>query len=299
MPHVPTAPDVVIPCRSGHNPELRYALRSLEAHFDYRHIWVVGAWPRWLNLNHPHLTAVRRPTLTSKYKTTRTHYRWACEDPRVTDPWVLWNDDFYVLRPVHRLPAIHRGEMPKVLATFAHWTSRWAVGMRETNALMVRLMPRRTLYSYDIHTPLLTHKAEMLRALDYCDAMKTPAPHVRTLYGNLAQLGGRQLPDPKVYTHTPLARGQVWLSSHEGSFDHAVRPHLDAAGLTARSPFELPGMPDPRPARTAQPPRARPATDRQRRMRYRVLQTLEGSKIVPARDDQTRYTAARRRKTGR
>lgn len=291
MPHAPDAPDVVLPCRAGDNRELRFALRSIEKNFTYRHIWIVGAWPEWLREDHEHLSVVKRPAYASKYRTTRAHYLWACQRAAVSDPWVLWNDDFFCLTPTSELPTLHRGRCSEVAPLYRTWTSKWAVGMRETEALMKRIMPGRTLYNYDIHVPLLVHKAAMLHALSLAEAMKTGAPHVRTLYGNLQRLGGRQISDPKTYTKRTETYTGTWLSSQEDTFRTAVEPHLNAAGLHTASPFEIPGVPDK--ARPAPPGMRDPRSYSKRRMRYRVLNTGQGNRVV--RDPEPATNHQRRR----
>jgi hypothetical protein len=263
MPYTPDAPDIVLPCRNGDNPELRYALRSIEQNMPYGHIWVIGAWPQWLK-DSDHLNCIARPKQRNKYATTRAHYRFACGYQRISDPWVMWNDDFFLLRPIDQLTTMHWGPLDKACERFADWRSRWANGMRDTASLLKRLQPRARHLCYDLHTPLTIHSAAMLHALDL--GSRIPAAHIRTLYGNLAKIGGTYHSDPKTYStpHNP----KTWLSSHESTFASAVLPTLQHHGLTTPAAWEKRGIPD-KGLRT--PPRARNNRARQRRMTYRVL----------------------------
>lgn len=216
--------DAVYVCRSGQNFELRFSLRSLAANVPHDQVHVIGGWPPWVESR-----AVRtwaRPIARTKYATTTAHLRFACEQLEISDPFMLWNDDFYALQPVGGPPAAHRGELPAVLERYRSLTGRWAEGLRATAAALTPLLPGQTLYSYELHAPLLVHKQTMLNALDVCRTIQTTAPHKRTVYGNLARLGGERMRDPKVAAGTPGSLETVWLSSEDAGFSSGVAPRL-------------------------------------------------------------------------
>lgn len=263
MPYTPDAPDIVLPCRNGDNPELRYALRSINQNMPHGHIWIIGAWPAWLK-DSEHLTRIRRPKQRHKYATTRAHYRYACQSPRISDPWVMWNDDFFLLRPIDQIPVLHWGPLDRAVTRFSSWTSRWANGMRDTAKLLKDLQPGTKHLCYDLHTPLTIHSASMLRALEL--GGRIPAAHIRTLYGNLAHIGGTYHPDPKTYNAPNNPK--TWLSSHESTFIHAILPTLKHRGLTTPADWENLRIRDEGPRRV---PRARTNRARRQRMTYRVL----------------------------
>lgn len=241
--------DAVYVCRSGQNFELRFSLRSLFAHVPVDTVHIIGGWPPWVDQ-----TAVRthlRPTARTKYATTTAHLRYACEHPAISDPFMLWNDDFYALAPVAGPPLAHRGELALMLERFRGTSGHWADGLRATAAALIPLLPGQRLYSYELHVPLLVHKAAMLNALDVCATIRTTAPHKRTVYGNLAQLGGEPLRDPKVTRHSATSSSSVWLSSDDVGFSSGVAPRLRAL-FPEPSPYEITTpSPSSRASRTA------------------------------------------------
>jgi hypothetical protein len=213
--------DAVYVCRDGDNPELRYSLRTL-ANVDHDRVWIFGGAPTWI----AHITHQKRMQGVSSYSSTRGHIKAACNTPEVSDPFVLWNDDFYAMRPVGSVPLYHRGPLEPLLETYATLKTPWGKGLRGTAALMEKRGMLAGAMCYDVHLPLIVHKAEMLEALRLAKKVSVDAVHLRTLYGALSGLGGVEHDDPKLMRRSdPFPRG-AWLSSSDDTFRSAVEPVL-------------------------------------------------------------------------
>jgi hypothetical protein len=226
--------DVVYVCRDGENPELRYSLRTL-ANVEYDRVWIFGGAPNWINtdtVEYRHRTQGGSP-----YSSTRGHIWAACNTPEVSDPFVLWNDDFYAMHPVGSVPVYHRGSVERMLKEFEPLKTPWARGLRGTAALMEKYEMLAGAMSYDLHVPLIIHKAEMREALRLARIVAADAVHVRTLYGALSNIGGVEHCDPKLMRRTdPFPRGS-WLSSRGETFRSTVEPVLRYL-FPDKSPYE-------------------------------------------------------------
>jgi hypothetical protein len=236
--------DVVYLCRDGENEELRYSLRSL-ANLPHERVWVFGGAPEWVR----GVEFVATDQRDTKYRVTTRALRTACEHPAVSDPFYLFNDDFYVIRPVDEVPVLHRGPVAGVLRQYRErWggVSQYSKGMAQTLNLLKRLGYPRPL-SYELHVPLAVHKAAMLEALDVGAESRIRVLHKRTLYGNLAGIGGEKIGDCKISkreARTPI-RGP-WLSSSDGTFEGLER--FLRSRFREHSPYEPPGLPPVAPA---------------------------------------------------
>jgi len=242
--------DAVYVCRSGQNFELRFSLRSLARFVPHDQVHIVGGWPPWVDG-----TAVQlhdRPAAATKYATTTAHLRYACERPDISDPFMLWNDDFYALSPmgdVGEACGLHRGPLEQVVSRYRAMKGAWADGLRATAAHLARLLPG-PLWCYELHVPLVVHKAHMLHAISIAETLGVAAPHKRTLYGNLARLGGREVRDWKVTRANQQLPPDGWCSSDDAGFPAAVAPVLKRL-LPDPSPYEIRAGSSPRSARSS------------------------------------------------
>lgn len=218
--------DIVIPVRVGQrNDDLRYALRSYVAHLPHERVWLVGHKPSWFRGDH--IPTRQGP---SKYANTTAAVRAACEHPGLSDPFLLSNDDIFAMSAQpDPLPAYHRGLITGVEAYYAKRPKgRYYHGMVATRRLLESMGYGRPL-SYELHVPIVVHKAAMLEALEA--GRKLPVLHKRSMYGNLAGLGGTRLRDPKVLSNAENAYNPdaEWLSTTAASFGRgAVGRHIRA-----------------------------------------------------------------------
>lgn len=191
-------PDIVIPVRPGdHNPELRYALRSL-VNVPHRRVWIAGHMPSWVR----DVRCIPTSQTRSKYENSTANVLAACRAPSVGENFVLWNDDIFLLRPVDEIPVLHRGPISAVIGYYESIASKaYLRGMRTTVAILARLGITDPL-SYELHTPLPMTKTGFLYAHSAATAPGMPATrvlHKRTLYGNVARIGGAETRDCKVF----------------------------------------------------------------------------------------------------
>ncbi|MEH0402849.1 hypothetical protein ACFY7V_03420 [[Kitasatospora] papulosa] len=210
------APDIVVPVREGAvNEQLRFSLRSWAAHLPHGRVWVVGHLPAWaVDVRH----IPTRQTGT-KYQNTTLGVRAACEHPEVSKTFLLANDDMFVMRPQpDGMPVLHRGPVRKVEAYYAaRAQGKYLRGLQTTRDLLVERGHPDPL-SYELHVPMPVVKRGMLHALDV--GRHLDVVHKRTLYGNLAQLGGEEIADVKIMHRAPRGYSETspFLSTMPDSF---------------------------------------------------------------------------------
>ncbi|MGW6414355.1 hypothetical protein [Streptomyces sp. NPDC055055] len=233
------APDIVVPVREGAaHEQLRYALRSWAAHLPHRRVWLVGHRPRWA-VGVEHLPTVQTGT---KHENTTQAVRAACGHLEVSEVFILANDDMFTMHPLpDGMPVLHRGTVRSVERALASRPpSDYMRGMRATRKLLKSLDHPDPL-SYELHVPMPVDKIGMLAALD--QAEHVTAVHKRTLYGNLAGLGGEEIQDVKIMYRAPRGYGpeSPFLSTMPDSFEHGHVGQFIREAFPDASPYETPG----------------------------------------------------------
>jgi len=134
------------------------------------------------------------------------------DHPEVSDPFLMFNDDFYVMRAMDKVPVLHNGPQEKVIEEHAKSTYREA--MEKTATLIDSDNPM----GYEIHSPMEFEKTGLALVLSL--GAKVPRLQYRTVYGNLMDIGGTQCSDIKVYRTTKGNDYKNWslLSTSDRTF---------------------------------------------------------------------------------
>lgn len=210
-----SAPDFVYICRPGKNEELRFSLRSL-VNVPHRNVWVVGGKPSWYEGRW-----IRVAPRANKYEHNRANLRAIVESEKISDDFVLMNDDFFIVRPIERVPVLHLGRLEvlvdalSVSAPDARFTK-----MLATTLVTLRVRGVADPLSYNTHTPMPMRRSELGRVLGL-----EGSP--RSLVGNLFGYGGEFSEDVKVHQNeaSPM-RSYEWRTGSSpflSTNDHTFR----------------------------------------------------------------------------
>ena len=201
--------DIVIPVRDAPSMyddlELKFCLRSIEKHMPgVSSVWLIGI-PR------PHLSVywIEQPDEgPTRYDSTRKKLLAACACPHVSDPFLLFNDDFFLLRPPPpEIPDYYDGTIHERIAS--------AGG--DYRAAMIETLPYSDGRNYGVHVPLVIDKALFKRTA-------RPGMLYRNVYCSASPRPKAQMADPKIYNHEDhlnfrrFIQGKWMFSASEHSF---------------------------------------------------------------------------------
>lgn len=231
--------DIVYMVRDGEtNEELRYSLRSLK-NIPHGNVIFAGHMPSWVR----NVTHIRRQQVYhSKYINTTRNLMKVCRDPRVSDDFILMNDDFFIMKPIEFLPNYHRGPLLAVERYYRNLgATSYALGIEQTKNYMISLGLEPTkMLSYELHVPMNFNKKNFMEMITQQQAtMNIPVVHKRTLYGNLFHKGGIRMNDVKIFTDTRPDPDATFLSSDDTSFERYHVGEYIRKQFQDKSPYEL------------------------------------------------------------
>ena len=189
--------DIIYILRNDIEPqELRYSLRSLK-NFPHGKVWFFGGEPAYLKPDRQVYIAQRGATPWERSTFT---IQAICNSDKTPEEFWLFNDDFFIMKPLKDLGPRYNGDLWKHAAHIEQRhggrISAYTAQLRRTaEALESAGFQTRT---YAMHIPMLINKENALETL----ARFPHVPMFRSLYGNMHDIGGENMPDVKIATIT-------------------------------------------------------------------------------------------------
>ena len=220
---------------SRFNEELTYSLRTL-VNVPHDKVFLVGGCPENIKKD----TIIHIPVLQTgnKYQNTLKNLELICRDPRLSEEFILFNDDFFLLLKTTDNPRAEfnlcRGFIKDVYdeysAMYGNDGNYYIQAMRQTMIFLQDLGIKEPL-SYELHIPLVMDKNKVLRAFSLPGIHTIGAGHIRSIYGNLFLEGSRVVADCKIRHRTEriqrMTTNSKFLSSADSTWEY-IKPFIQS-----------------------------------------------------------------------
>ena len=196
------------------NEELRYSLRTLK-NFPHRKVWFYGGCPKGLKPDH-HVFV--KQDEENKWMNINKSLKQAVKNPKISDNFWLFNDDFFIMKKVKDPKNYYDGDLYKRIVTledkFKKFTP-YSLKLREICDDLVSMGC--DTRNFCIHVPMLVNKEKAIELFNIEDA------HMfRSLYGNYHNIKAEPLMDYKISNQKLKWKDSIYLSTTEKSFEGEV-----------------------------------------------------------------------------
>ena len=216
------------------NPELIYSVRSLCKNLPFRKLWFIGGCPEGIL---PDVAHSFNRISNIKTRNTSEMFKLVCKIDNISDDFIFFNDDFYIMQPMTELPARYWKTLDEKIELMhkIYGSTRWS-GLLEiaSDALKAKQC---TTYNFELHAPMVFNKEKLERVIK-----KFPGvPCKRSLYGNYYKLyeNGLEKPDGKVHRLDIELMNVDIISSDDQSFKEGAVGRQIRAAFPEPSKYEI------------------------------------------------------------
>lgn len=196
------------------NDELRYSLRSL-VNFPHKKVWFYGGCPVGLKPDHHIYVEQNRPT---KWENIFMMFKMACKNSKISENFWLFNDDFFIMKPVKDGPNYYEGDLYKRVVTLEDKHNGIIPYSQQLRYTLMELESMGcTTINYAVHTPMLINRE---KSRELCNIIN--GPMIRCVYGNYFNIGGENHKDVKIDSKVKQYKDGEYLSTNDKSFKGVV-----------------------------------------------------------------------------
>ena len=196
------------------NEELRHSLRSLK-NFPHNKVWFYGGCPDGLNPDYHIEVDQDQPT---KWQNIFKMFKLACSNKDITKNFWLFNDDFFVMKPIDYETNYYCGDLYKRVVTLEdkhNGITPYSQQLRYTLQDLESMGC--TTINYALHTPMLINRKKGIELANIING-----PMIRCYYGNYYKIGGTDHSDFKIDSVTKTYKDGDFLSTNDKSFTNGA-----------------------------------------------------------------------------
>ena len=192
------------------NEELRYSLRSLK-NFPHGKVYFYGGCPKGLK---PDVHIKVNQDQPTKWMNIFKMFKMACLNKDISKDFWLFNDDFFIMKPVKKGPNYFEGDLYKRVVTLEDkhggitpYSQQLRYTLQELEGMGCETK------NYALHVPFLINKNKGIELTNIING-----PMIRCLYGNYFNIGGENHSDVKIDSVTKGYKDTEYLSTNDKSF---------------------------------------------------------------------------------
>jgi hypothetical protein len=232
--------DLVYIVKDGaENEELKYSLRSVEKNMKFRKVWIFGGKP--VGIEPDEFVPLGQAGETEYERTRNLMYLISSYYPKLSDNFILMNDDFFAMKSLADLKCAHRGsiyeQIVKVEMKHHNIMNPYTLELRKNVQLLDGAGFDEPL-SFELHRPMVFNKDKLSEVL----TLFPDATLFRSLYGNYYGLGEERVNDGKITSLSLAPDGEKdFLSTTETSFKSGKVGEYIRAQFPEQSKYERAG----------------------------------------------------------
>jgi hypothetical protein len=201
--------DLVYILRAGsrwRNNELRYSLRSIEENFESPgKVFIVGVCPRWVDTKNVTFIQEDDP-YGDKVRNAIHKIKRACKDDRISERFILMNDDFYFMKKIRAIKLFNRGTLFQAKRDHKTKAGYYYKAISNTYEMLLNLGIKFPM-DFEMHCPIVFEKKKFLRVADRIEGSNRTYLF-RSVYYNLNEEKSWRHTDVKIYNTNDLGKYQ-------------------------------------------------------------------------------------------
>ncbi len=185
------------------NDDIKYSLRSLDKNFKGKgKVFIVGGRPNWINVNTvTHIYAEDKER--NKLLNAINKILIACKDKRISEDFILMNDDFLFLKETNDIKSYNIGTIEEMKRN--HRTKGGYYYKAICDTLEILQSKNMSTISYEAHYPIVINKNNFIKTIKETGKI---AYLFRSFYGNRYIKESKKIKDFKVFNHNQFFKGK-------------------------------------------------------------------------------------------